>query len=244
MCDHTYCYTPPVLRMQALVAEGEVGDVQYVDSVRINLGLVQRDVDVMWDLAPHDLSILDVVLPPDQQPIAVSAVGADPVGAGRACVAYLTMPLAGGGIAHLHVNWLSPTKVRTTIVGGSRRIVLWDDLEPTRRLSLYDRGVDVEAAIGLGSTDRDRSEQARISYRLGDMTAPALPESEPLASVVEELAAAIRDGRAPRTDAWAGVRVLTVLDAASRSLAEGGGLVPFELPRPRQAELSGTGSPS
>ena len=118
MCDHTYCYTPSAQKIRELVSVGALGDIRYVDSVRINLGLVQRDVDVVWDLAPHDLSILDFVLPEQARPVAVSAVGADPVGAGHACVAYLAMPLAGGGIAHVHVNWMSPTKIRTTIVGG------------------------------------------------------------------------------------------------------------------------------
>jgi predicted dehydrogenase len=220
MCDHTYCYPPAVRRIRELVRSGEVGDVQYVDSVRINLGLVQPDVDVVWDLAPHDLSILDFVLPDGAAPQAVAAHGADPIGAGRACVGYLTMPLAGGAIAHSHVNWLSPTKIRTTIIGGSRRTVVWDDLHPTQRLSMYDRGVERP-----GAPDPAARREALISYRVGDMVAPALAEVEALQGVVSELVAAIRERRRPLTDGRAGVRVLALLEAASRSLERGGELV-------------------
>lgn len=131
MCDHTYCYTPAVGRIRDLVHSGELGEVHFVDSVRINLGLVQKDIDVLWDLAPHDLSILDFILPEGVEPVAVAAHGADPIGAGQACIAYLTLTLSTGAIAHVHVNWLSPTKVRTTMVGGSKRTLLWDDLNPS-----------------------------------------------------------------------------------------------------------------
>lgn len=223
MCDHTYCYTPVVQRIRQIVADGDLGDVLYVDSVRINLGLVQPDVDVIWDLAPHDLSILDVVLPGGLSPVGVAAHGADPIGAGRSCVGYLTMPLAAGAIAHVNVNWLSPTKIRQMVIGGSRRTLVWDDLNPQQRLSVYDRGVDLD----LTSRTDDLSDRtaAGVSYRLGDMHAPSLPEREALGSMVAELAAAIAEGRAPLTDGNAGLRVLRVLEAASTSLADGGRLV-------------------
>jgi predicted dehydrogenase len=223
MCDHTYCYTPAVLRIRDLVRSGELGEVQYIDSVRINLGLVQRDIDVVWDLAPHDLSILDFVLPEEMRPEAVAAHGADPIGAGRSCVAYLTLRLPGGGMAHVHVNWLSPVKVRTTIVGGSKRTLVWDDLNSAQRISVYDRGVDVAYPDELGAEER---RDLLVSYRSGDMIAPALAEREALRSMVEEFAAAITTGRAPLTDGRAGIRVLEILEAASRSLAEGGALIP------------------
>jgi predicted dehydrogenase len=224
MCDHTYCYTPVVRRIAALVADGELGDIHFIDSVRINLGLVQPDVDVIWDLAPHDLSILDTILPGSLAPEGVAAHGADPIGAGKACVGYLTMPLASGAIAHVHVNWLSPTKIRQMVIGGSRRTLVWDDLNPQQRLSLYDRGVDLEHAAP--GNDPDGRRDAVISYRLGDMHAPTIPEREALGLMVEEFANAIRDGRAPLTDGSAGVRVLSVLEAASASLANGGVLMP------------------
>lgn len=217
MVDHTFCYTAPVLKMRELIAEGALGDIHFVDSVRINLGLVQPDVDVFWDLAPHDLSILDFILPGGLVPTGVSAQGADPIGAGQSCVGYLTLPLPDGAIAHVHVNWLSPTKIRQMVIGGSRRTIVWDDLSPQQRLTVYDRGVE------LGQPLPDKA-TTNISYRLGDAWAPALPEKEALGVMVAEFAAAIREGRAPRTDGHAGLRVLDVLEAATRSLGDAGRL--------------------
>jgi predicted dehydrogenase len=224
MCDHTYCYTPVVQRISSIVQSGDLGDVLFVDSVRINLGLVQPDVDVLWDLAPHDLSILDAVLPGGLAPHSVAAHGADPIGAGRACVGYLTMPLERGAIAHVHVNWLSPTKIRQMVIGGSRRTLVWDDLNPQQRLSIYDRGVELDRSAATTNLDDRRA--AGISYRLGDMHAPSLPEGEALGSMVAEFAAAITERRAPHTDGSSGLRVLSVLEAASQSLAEAGRMVP------------------
>jgi predicted dehydrogenase len=226
MLDHTYCYTPAVRRLRELVRGGEIGTLQYVDSVRINLGLVQPDVDVLWDLAPHDLSILDSILPAGVQPVAVAAHGSDPIGAGRACVAYLSVRLSDGGIAHVHVNWLSPTKIRTMIIGGSRRTVVWDDLNPAQRLSIYDSGVDRTHPDEIGADVRN---QALVAYRMGDMVAPALPEGEALRAVMAEFAASIAERRAPLTDGRSGLRVLAMLEAASTSLTEGGVFVPVAL---------------
>jgi predicted dehydrogenase len=214
MCDHTYCYTPAVQRIRELVRGGQIGEIQFVDSVRINLGLVQPDVDVLWDLAPHDLSILDFVLPEDVRPIAVAAHTGDPIGAGRACLAYLSVWLSNGALAHVHVNWLSPTKIRTTVFGGSRRTIVWDDTNPTARLAVHDRGVD---RLEAGDMPRDERRQALISYRTGDTLVPALHEREALMAVMAEFSAAINEGRSPLTDAEAGVRVLTLLEAASQS---------------------------
>ena len=228
MCDHTYCYTPAVQKIRDLVSTGYLGDVQYVDSVRINLGLVQPDIDVLWDLAPHDLSILDFVLPGGCRPVAVAAQGADPVGAGRACIGYLTLHLPEGAIAHAHVNWLSPTKIRTTIVGGSKRTLIWDDLNPSQRISVYDRGVELD---DLSVNAPDRKRDVMVSYRSGDMVAPALPEREALRGVTSEFAAAIAEHRPPLTDGRSGLRVLDVLDAASRSLEYKGAVVPLRSAR-------------
>ena len=220
MCDHTYCFTGAVAKIRELVECGELGDILYVDSIRINLGIVQRDIDVFWDLAPHDLSILDFILPPTTRPTGVSALGADPLATGQACVGYLALPLAGGGLAHAHVNWLSPTKIRTTVVGGSKRTVVWDDLNPSQRLSVYDRGLDL--ARDSSDTAAEARRATLISYRVGDMVAPALPETEALGGVIREFGAAIREGRAPVTDGRAGLRVLQILESAGRSLAAGG----------------------
>lgn len=228
MCDHTFCYTPAVDYLRSIVADGTLGNIQFFDSVRINLGLVQHDIDVLWDLAPHDLSILDFVLPDGLRPIAVAAHGADPVGTGQSCVAYLTLQLPNDAIAHIHVNWLSPIKVRTTMIGGSKRTALWDDMNPIQRVSVFDRGVD---KVPKEDLDRDTQVSSRIAYRTGDMRAPALSGREALAAMVEEFAKSIHEKRAPLTDGQSGLRVLDILEAASQSLAFKGAVVPLRTGR-------------
>lgn len=223
MCDHTYCYTPAVTRIRSEIDEGTLGDIQYVDSVRINLGIVQPDADVFWDLLPHDLSILDTILPAGIQPTAVSALGVDPIGAGRSCLGYVTMMLPNNGIAHVHVSWLSPVKIRTTIIGGSSRYLIWDDVNPAQRLAIHERGVDVNSPV-----TPDDQREIMIRYRTGDTVSPALAEHEPLGSVMREFADCIRTGRAPLTDGASGVRVLKILEAVDRSLASNGTLVEVE----------------
>jgi predicted dehydrogenase len=225
MCDHTYCYTPAVQHIRELIHSGEIGDIQFIDSVRINLGLVQPDVNVLWDLAPHDLSILDFVLPEDVTPVAVAAHVVDPISAGRACLAYLSVWLSNGALAHVHVNWLSPTKIRTSVFGGSRRTIVWDDTNPAGRLAVHDRGVDTLLA---GAVPQDERRQALISYRTGDTLIPALPEREALMSVMAEFSGAISEGRPPLTDARAGLRVLRLLEAASRSVDSGGARISLQ----------------
>jgi predicted dehydrogenase len=225
MLDHTYCYTSQVRHIRDLVRSGELGDLQYLDSVRINLGLVQPDVDVLWDLAPHDLSIFDAILPDGVYPVSVAAHGSDPVGAGHACVAHLTLRLNTGALAHIHVNWLSPVKVRTAIFGGSKRTLVWDDLNPSQRLAVYDRGVDVASPEELGDEQR---RDILVSYRSGDMVAPALAEREALRTMVDEFARAITTGAPALTDGRSGLRVLGVLEAASRSLAGGGTMIDLD----------------
>ncbi|WP_156465258.1 Gfo/Idh/MocA family protein [Knoellia sp. Soil729] len=225
MCDHTYCYTSAVREMRRLVHDGGIGDIQFVDSVRINLGLVQPDVDVLWDLAPHDLSILDFLLPEEVSVVGVAAQGADPLGHGMACVGYLTLRLSTGAIAHVHVNWLSPIKIRTMVIGGSHRTVVWDDMNPSQRLAVYDRGVDREVARDLDPDDR---QQIRVSYRTGEMVAPALPEQEALRAMMTEFGDAILQGRQAATDGRAGLRVMRILEAAEHSLEHEGTFVAME----------------
>ena len=231
MVDHTFCYTSEVRHIRESVRSGRIGDLQYLDSVRINLGIVQPDVDVLWDLAPHDLSIFDAILPDDVHPVSVAAHGSDPVGAGHACVAHLTLRLSNGALAHVHVNWLSPTKIRTFVVGGSKRTLIWDDLNPTQRLSEHDRGVQRNPDLA----DADVRGRQLVSYRTGDTVAPALANLEALRSVMVEFAAAIAENRRPLTDGFAGLRVLAILEAASESLAKDGQSVPIravqEIPR-------------
>ncbi|WP_434446181.1 Gfo/Idh/MocA family protein [Lentzea sp. E54] len=213
MLDHTFAYTSSVQHLRKIIRGGEIGEIQYIDSVRINLGLVQPDVDVLWDLAPHDLSIFEAILPDDVTPVEVAAHGSDPIGAGVACVGHLTVRLSNGAITHVHVNWLSPTKIRTMVIGGSQRTVVWDDNNPAQRLSIYDRGVE------------HSKEQRTISYRTGDMVAPALLEREALRTMMAEFAASITEQRPPLTDGRAGLRVLAVLEAASESLRSDGQFV-------------------
>ncbi|WP_285186823.1 Gfo/Idh/MocA family oxidoreductase [Rhodococcus sp. MEB041] len=216
MIDHTYCYTPAVQYIHDVLHKGMLGRVLYIESTRINLGLIQPDVDVLWDLAPHDLSILDFVLPGGLAPTRVSATGSDPLGAGRSCVSHLTLGLEDGASAHVSVNWLSPTKIRQMVIGGSHRTLVWDDLDPLRRVSIHDRGVH------LGQPGADEKRRAAVSYRLGDITVPALAETEALHTMVGEFASAIREDRPARTDGTAGLRVLSVLEAATDSAADHG----------------------
>lgn len=223
MIDHTFCYTSSVQRIKEIIRSGELGSIQYYDSVRINLGLVQADVDVMRDLAPHDLSIIDFIMPDDVVPVTVSAVGSDPIGVGHVCVAYVTVRMSDGTIAHMHLNWLSPVKVRSVMIGGSNRMLVWDDVKPEQRLSIYDAGAD------LGDMSEPRRREALVAYRIGDMVAPALQEVEALSRVVAEFRGSIESRDAPETDGWAGLRVLAVLDAAESSVRDGG--APVAVPK-------------
>jgi predicted dehydrogenase len=227
MADHTYCYTPAVQKMRELLLEGELGDILYIDSVRINLGLVQPDVNVFWDLAPHDLSILEYILPDGLTPESVSAHGADPLGTGQDCVGHLSFDLPFGAMAHIHVNWLSPTKIRQMVIGGTRRTLVWDDLNPQQRLSIYDRGVQLPNYGNYTRRDGIERRDAAISYRLGDTWSPALPEREALGQMVDEFASAIRGERPAATSGMSALRVLSVLEATSRSLTTGGSQAPI-----------------
>ncbi|WP_081686444.1 Gfo/Idh/MocA family protein [Candidatus Solirubrobacter pratensis] len=216
-CDHTYCYTPAVQKIRDLIDAGELGTPLYYDSVRVNLGLVQQEVDVFWDLAPHDISIVDFILGSGRELLTVTAEGADPLGLGHACVGYLTLRFDDGLLAHCHLNWLSPTKIRTTIVGGSHRMVVWNDLLPAQRVSVFESGVDL-AEIDLSPGEQRRR---KVSYRMGSMVAPALREREALLGVLEDWTGAIRSGTKPKTDGHAGLRVLRVLEAAQASMCNG-----------------------
>jgi predicted dehydrogenase len=213
MCDHTFCYTGAVRTIREIVHSGELGEVLYFDSVRVNLGLFQSDVNVFWDLAPHDLSILDYVLTADLRPIAVAAQGVDAMQTGMVSVGHLFLFFERPVLAHLHANWLSPVKVRTTLLGGTKRMIVWDDNNPAERLKIYDKGVDM--------TGEDPN-AVRVTYRHGSGFIPVLDGTEALMGVAREFAASIRERRSPATDGKAGLRVLRVLEAADRSLALGG----------------------
>lgn len=220
MTDHTFCYTGAVRKIAEIIGSGELGEVLYFDSVRVNLGLFQSDVNVLWDLAPHDLSIMDYVLPAELKPIAVSAQGVDAMHTGFASVAYLTLHFERPVLAHVHANWLSPVKVRSTLVGGTKKMVVWDDTNPAERVKVYDKGVEVSQA------DKDR---VLVSYRHGEATAPILDGTEALLHMAYEFTSSIREGRAPATDGEAGLRVLKILEAADKSLAAGGERIALDL---------------
>lgn len=215
MVDHTFIYTGAVRKMKELVTSGELGDLLYFDSVRINLGLFQRDINVLWDLAPHDLSIMDYLI--ERQPESLSAIGSCHIEKGIENIAYLIMKFPGDFIAHFHFNWLAPVKIRHTLIAGSSKMVLYDDIEPTEKVRIYDKGV---TANRVG--DREAAYQTLVSYRTGDVWAPKLDSTEALRYVVAEFLAAIREGRNSLTDGQAGLRVVRLLEAAQRSMKNGG----------------------
>jgi predicted dehydrogenase len=215
MVDHTFIYTGAVRKMKELVDGGELGDLYYLDSVRINLGLFQHDVDVLWDLAPHDLAILTHLV--RESPRFVSAAGTAHAGNDLADVAYMTLHYEHNFLAHFHVNWLSPVKIRQMLIGGSRRMLVYDDTEPSEKVRVYDRGIKVTTDESIYKT--------LVDYRTGDMWAPKLENREALSFECEHFVECVRSKREPASGAEAGVRVVRLLEAASRSLREGGGRV-------------------
>jgi predicted dehydrogenase len=216
MVDHTFVYTPAVQKMRELTEDGQLGDIYYYDSVRINLGLFQHDVNVLWDLAVHDLSIMDFVL--DRRPVAVSATGLAHVPGEPENIAYMTMFFEGDLIAHVHVNWLAPVKVRRTLLGGSRRMVMFDDLEASEKIKVYDRGISVNSS-------QEKKYQMLIGYRAGDMWAPQLAIREALQAETAHFVDCIANGRKPITDGAVGLRVVRLLEAATQSMKSQGALV-------------------
>jgi predicted dehydrogenase len=220
--DHTFIHTGAVRKMREIIRE-DLGEVYYYDSVRVNLGLFQHDVSVMWDLAVHDLSIMDFVL--SERPVAISATGMSHVPGAPENIGYLTLFFDSHLIAHIHVNWLAPVKVRRTLVGGSRKMVVYDDLEPSEKIKVYDRGITLD---GSAARRGEKANQLRVGYRTGDMTAPQLDMTEALGSELREFIACIERGTRPTADGHAGLRVVQMLEAASRSLAQRGAVVDLE----------------
>src|SRR6266513_3104014 len=215
MVDHTFVYTGAVRRIKEIIDAGEMGELYYFDSVRVNLGLFQNDIDVIWDLAPHDVSILTYLIP--DKPQSVSAVGADHTGRGLLDVAYLTLYFANNLIAHFHVNWLSPVKVRQNLIGGSRRMLVYDDMELTEKVRVYDRGIQVKSQEGIY--------KALVDYRMGDVWSPKIDMREALSLECEHFVDCVRNNSVPRSDGIAGLAVVRILEAASTSLANHGARV-------------------
>jgi predicted dehydrogenase len=202
--------------MHDLREAGELGDVYYYDSVRINLGLFQHDVNVLWDLAVHDLAIMDYVL--SVRPVAVSATGLAHVHGRPENIAYMTMFFDSSLIAHVHANWLSPVKVRQTLLSGSRRMVVFDDLEASEKIKVYDRGISLNPSP-------ENVYQLLIGYRAGDMHAPQLAVTEALSVEANHFVECVSASKAPITDGEAGLRVVRLLEAATESMAGRGRLV-------------------
>jgi predicted dehydrogenase len=223
MVDHTFVYTNAVGKMRELTVAGDLGEIYYYDSVRINLGLFQHDVNVLWDLAVHDLSIMDFVL--GKSPVSVSATGLAHVPCQPENIAYVTMFFDGRLIAHVHVNWLAPVKVRRTLLGGSRRMIVFDDLEASEKIKVYDRGISVNASP-------ENVYQMMVGYRAGDMWAPQLGITEALRTEAKHFVDCIEKKETPITDGHAGLRVVRLLEAASQSMAQQGRLVTIPAPAP------------
>lgn len=216
MVDHTFVYTGAVRKIRELIASNELGEIYYYDAVRVNLGLFQHDVNVIWDLAVHDLSIMDYVLP--SRAVAVSATGISNIPGQPENVAYITLFFSTPQIAHVHVNWLTPVKVRHTLIGGSEKMILYDDLEPSEKVKIYDKGITV-------SPNNEAVYEMLVSYRSGDMRAPRLDNTEALHTEAMHFIDCVENQKRPETDGAAGLRLVKIVEAAERSLRARGQLI-------------------
>jgi len=219
MVDHTFLFTGAVRKIRQLVDEGTLGNLFYYDSMRVNLGLFQHDINVIWDLAPHDLSIMDHVI--QKEPEAIVATGEKHLN-NLVDIAFLTIYFPGNVVAHINVNWLSPVKVRTTLIGGEKKMVVWNDLEADEKIKIYDKGVSVKNGEGMYNL--------LVSYRSGDMWAPKVEQTEALKAEVNHFMDCISANRAPMNDGHAGLRVVRLLEAAEKYLTSRGSLVEIESP--------------
>jgi predicted dehydrogenase len=211
--DHTFLYTGAVRKIKEVVESGKVGKVTYYDSVRINLGLFQHDINVLWDLAVHDLSIMDHVL--GQDPVAISATGISHVAKEPENIAYMTCFFASSLIAHIHVNWLAPVKIRKTLIGGDKQMIVYDDLEVTEKVKIYDKGITV-------SDQPEGIYKMIVGYRTGDVWTPQLDTTEALRVEAACFADSVLKGKPSPSDGTAGLRIVHILEAASQSLAQRG----------------------
>jgi len=212
MVDHTFLYTGAVRKIRQLVEDNVLGDLYYFDSVRVNLGLFQHDINVVWDLAPHDIAIMDYVI--GERPLAVVATGAGHFGRGLEDIAYLTFYYRQNIIAHINVNWLSPVKLRTTLIGGQKKMLVWNDLEPDEKIKIYDKGVQVKTKEGKYNL--------LVDYRSGDMWAPKVEQTEALKLLAETFVDYISNGTKVVNDGAAGLNVVKMLVASDKSLQNKG----------------------
>ena len=222
MVDHTFVYTGAVRKIRELVDSSTLGEIYYYDSVRVNLGLFQHDVNVLWDLAVHDLSIMDYVLP--FRPCAVSATGLSHVPGGTENIAYLTLFFDGNQIAHIHSNWLAPVKLRRTLIGASRKMIVYDDLDQAEKIKVYDKGITLN-----NHQNPEKLYQALVGYRTGDMLAPQIDMTEALRREADHFIQCIEQKAEPETGGSAGLRVVEILEAASQSMMQRGRPVELRL---------------
>ena len=214
MVDHTFLFTGAVKKIRQLLNEEALGRLYYYDSTRVNLGLFQHDINVLWDLAPHDLSIMDYLI--DSKPEAISATGQKHLN-GHEDIAFMTLYFPEKTIAHINVNWLSPVKIRTTLIGGEKKMVVWNDLEADEKVKVYDRGVKITSQEGVYDV--------LVHYRSGDMCVPQLEQGEALRRELTYFVDCISKGQDPFNDGNAGLRVVRMLEAGSESLSKRGSLV-------------------
>lgn len=216
MVDHTFIYTGAVKAIKKFVDSGELGDIYYFDSVRVNLGLFQHDVNVIWDLAPHDVSIMDHLIA--REPKAISATGVAHLDNNIENIAYISTYYDNNLMGHIHVNWLAPVKVRKTLISGSKKMVIYDDMEPSEKVKIYDKGVDV-------IKDPEQIYDLLVQYRTGDMWAPKIEITEALKNIALEFTSSINESRKPYTDGKDGWKVVRILEAANLSIKNNGKVV-------------------
>jgi predicted dehydrogenase len=216
--DHIFIYTGAVRKIKQIIQNGELGDLIYYDSTRVNLGLFQQDVDVIWDLAAHDISIMDYLMP--FKKFTVSATGSNYYGNGIVPKSLLTIYMENNVVGHINVSWVSPVKIRRTLIGGTLKMILYDDNNPSEKVKVYDKGVDLYVT-------KEELYRLKIQYRIGDMYAPKLEEFEALARGTEHFADCIMNGKKPMSDGEAGLEVVKVLVASKESLKKKG--APIEI---------------
>ena len=210
--DHTFLFTGSVQKIKSLVDRGELGSLQYFDSTRINLGLFQPDVNVIWDLAPHDISILNYLVP--ERPTSVVCTGQSHTNNGLENIAYLTLNYASNFIAHFTCSWVSPLKIRRILIGGDNKMCLYDDVEPTEKIKIYD--------TGFRANTESEKHQMLIDYRVGDIFIPKIPQKEALSAMADDFIQSIIQNRKPLVDGYAGLEVVSILEAAQKSISLGG----------------------
>ncbi len=212
MVDHTFIYHPAIQKIRALIQSGDLGHLNYIDSTRINLGLFQHDVDVLWDLAVHDISIVNFFTA--ERPTVVQAIGSAHPPGPLASIGILTLRYPSGLFVHINCSWVSPVKIRHMLVGGDKKMIVYDDLNPTEPVKIYDSGV-------VAHTDEDRN-RLIYDYRAGDVYSPRIPPKEALSNLVADFSSAVHEGRTPLSDGRFGADTVKILEAAQRSIGSGG----------------------